>query len=308
MLVGVAVLVAEARGRVRDDAGQLLEARADHLVGEMDAFHRRYRGLALYLARLSAEPLSASATPGSQDAIRDHHGGAGHQQSGDSLGDSGQSRRPGGRQHRSGGAGPRRRLPCLLQKSDGGRGVHHRHLLAAAGGRTTRDHRLRRPGPRHRRARSSAWRPCSCARTHSGNWCARATAARAKTASPWSTTATAFASRTAPVRTSASVPPEPCRSTNVRRWWPRNALAPARTSCCPSPVEQPVHFAAARRGRAGPRRTDHAHVGQRQRRLEPDAGPASASRFPGPCSWWCPRPRSTRRSNAGWAAAWRPAC
>ncbi|HEY0706164.1 MAG TPA: response regulator [Polyangia bacterium] len=63
LAVGVGLLAGEARGRVREGAGELLAARADQLTAQLDAFHRRYRGLARYLARVGAERLQNEGAP-----------------------------------------------------------------------------------------------------------------------------------------------------------------------------------------------------------------------------------------------------
>jgi signal transduction histidine kinase/DNA-binding response OmpR family regulator len=55
LAVAIAVLVTQARERVRDQAVRALEVQADQLVTSIDALHARYRATALHLAHLVAE-------------------------------------------------------------------------------------------------------------------------------------------------------------------------------------------------------------------------------------------------------------
>jgi signal transduction histidine kinase/DNA-binding response OmpR family regulator len=64
LVVGTIVVVRAARARLHEQAVRLLDARADRLVAELDAFHRHHRGLALHVARAAAESgaLAGAAT------------------------------------------------------------------------------------------------------------------------------------------------------------------------------------------------------------------------------------------------------
>ena len=65
VLLATGLALLEARARGRQQAILLLEARADQLRGELDAFHRRYEGLVSHLSRIvvGAPPARAGAGP-----------------------------------------------------------------------------------------------------------------------------------------------------------------------------------------------------------------------------------------------------
>jgi signal transduction histidine kinase/DNA-binding response OmpR family regulator len=69
VLIGALLVLRSSRGRVREQAVDLLTAHADHLKANLDGFHRSYRFMAGHLAALVSAPIaSATATDDSRRA------------------------------------------------------------------------------------------------------------------------------------------------------------------------------------------------------------------------------------------------